>query len=65
MIDEEGYSLVSERAADCLSIFDARGEKILTIGRFRMLLAVTLNSKSSSLYVADGCNVLKYSESVM
>ena len=65
VIDEEGYSLVSERAADCLSIFDARGEKILTIGRFRMLLAVTLDSKSSSLYVADGCNVLKYSESVM
>ena len=65
VIDEEGYSLVSDWTGHCLSIFDPRGNKILAIGRFRMLLAVTLDSKSNSLYVADGCNVLKYSVSVM
>ena len=50
-IDEEG--LVSELAGHCLSICDRRGKKIHKIGGFRMPFAVTLDCKSSSLYVAD------------
>ena len=64
-IDEEGYSLVNDSSRNCLSIFDPQGKKIHTIGRFVLTFAVTLDSKSNSLYVADVGNVLKYSDSVM
>ena len=64
-IHEEGYSLVTDCSRYCLSIFDPQGKKIHTIGRFILTFAVTLDSKSNSLYVGnDGC-ILKYSEIVM
>ena len=32
VIDEEGYSIVTECAGDCPSIFDPQGNKICTVG---------------------------------
>ena len=63
MIDEEGYSIVNERAGYCLFIFDPRGKKIHTVGNLNNPDGVMLDPKSGSLYVANSGadTVLKYS----
>ena len=60
VIDEEGYSLVTEYNDHCLFIF---GHKVHTVGNLNGPRGVMLDPKSGSVYVANtGANtVLKYS----
>ena len=41
-IDDEGYSLVSERSGNCLSIYDPEGNKIHTVKNLKNPIATTL-----------------------
>ena len=63
VIDEEGYSLVTECSGHCLSVFDSQGIKVHTVGNLNGPRGVMLDPKSGSVYVANtGANtVLKYS----
>ena len=63
VIDEEGYSLVTEYSGHCLFIFDSQGHKVHTACNLNSPYGVMLDSKSGSVYVAntDGDTVLKYS----
>ena len=57
VIDEEGYSLVNEYSANCLSIFDCQGNKVHTVSNLNIPRGVILDPKSGSLYVAN-CGAL-------
>ena len=61
-VDEEGYSFVSEWGGGCLSIFDAKGEKIHTIENLNKPCGLALDPQRHSLYVPNysNNNVLKY-----
>ena len=63
VIDEEGYSLVTEYHGHCVSILDSQGNKVHTVGNFNGPRDVMLDPKSGSVYVANtGANtVLKFS----
>ena len=63
MIDEEGYSLVTEYYGDCVSIFDSQGHKVNTVSNLNGPHGVVLHPKSGSVYVAntDANTVFKYS----
>ena len=63
VIDEEGYSFVTEYVGDCLSIFDSQGHKVHTVDNLNGPRGVMLDPKSGSVYVANTCanTVLKYS----
>ena len=62
MIDEEGYSLVTEENDHCLSIFDPQGKKIHTVDNLDPY-GVVLDPTSGSLYIANNGadTLLKYS----
>ena len=62
VIDEEGYSLVTDVKCQCLSIFDPQGKEIHTVYKL-VPYGVVLDPKSGSLYVANNGakTVLKYS----
>ncbi|KAL5510574.1 hypothetical protein EMCRGX_G006139 [Ephydatia muelleri] len=53
VIDEEGYSLVTEYSGHCLSIFDSQGHKVHTVGNLNGPNGVMLDPKSGSVYVAN------------
>ena len=63
VIDEEGYSLVTEYNGHCVSIFDSQGNKVHTVSNLIDPYDVTLDPKSGSMYVANygAKTVLKYS----
>ncbi|KAL5497470.1 hypothetical protein EMCRGX_G013944 [Ephydatia muelleri] len=46
VIDEEGYSLVNEYSANCLSIFDCQGNKVHTVSNLNIPRGVILDPKS-------------------
>lgn len=62
VVDKEGYSFVSERRRNCVSIFDPYGHKIHTIGNLNSPCGIALDTKGGSIYVANcgGKNVFKY-----
>ncbi|KAL5510601.1 hypothetical protein EMCRGX_G006169 [Ephydatia muelleri] len=55
VIDEEGYSFVTEYVGDCLSIFDSQGHKVHTVDNLNGPRGVMLDPKSGSVYVANTC----------
>ena len=61
-IDDEGYSLVSERWRSCLSIYDPEGNKIHTVVNLRYPCDTVLDPRDGSVFIANnGANtVLKY-----
>ena len=63
VIDEEGYSLVTEYNGHCVSIFDSQGNKVHTVGNLIDPYDVTLDPKSGSVYVAT--TVLKLYRSIL
>ena len=62
VIDEEGYSLVTEYRGHCLSILDSQGHKVHTVVNLNSPYGVMLDPKSGSVYVANTVanTVLKY-----
>ena len=61
VIDEEGYSYVTECDGNRLSIFDPQGNKVHTVDNLSHPRGVMLDPKNGSLYVANNNTVLKYS----
>ena len=63
VIDGEGYSIVSERNGNCLSIYGPQGNKIHTVSNLKHPWYTALDHRDGSVYVAnnDTSTVLKYS----
>ena len=55
VINEEGYSLVTERTDNCLSIFDPQGSKIHTVENLNYPQCVVLDPMAESVYVLNRC----------
>ena len=61
-IDDEGYSLVSVRDGNCLSIYDPEGNKIHTVGNLKNPYGTAVDPRDGSVFIVNyGANtVLKY-----
>ena len=61
-IDREGYSFVSERNGNCLSIYDPQGNKISAVGNSHLVSprGTALHPTDGSVYVVNYGTVLKY-----
>ena len=49
-----GYSLVTEKTDNCLSIFDPQGSKIHTVENLNYPRCVVLDPMTESVYVLNG-----------
>ena len=55
-IDDEGYSLVSERSSNCLSIYDPEGNKIHAVKNLKNPIGAKLDG---SVFIANcGANTI-------